>query len=120
MRVECKIRLFELSLLGTTDLAFDEFGDVGELRRLVQLNQIGFDLYVDEQVFCYSDFSELVYRKLVQYVLKQRAEHQKYPIFITDLDLTAIHHKPRLTEYLEHKRSIEFNLERALLQLTAN
>jgi adenylate cyclase class 1 len=79
---------------------------------------LNFDLYIAEQAYRYQDYSELVFRKLAQHILKKRANNDNYPIFITDLDLSVLNHKATLIEYLEHKRVIEQKLERAIWQLT--
>ncbi len=77
-----------------------------------------FDIFVDEQSYFYRDYGELVYRKAVQLILSQRAESKKYPVFITDLDLSSFIKKPSLISYLEIKRKIEFKLNHIVNQLS--
>ncbi len=80
-------------------------------------NKICYDLYIGEQGFQYVDFGELVYKKVVQYILEYRNNNSRYPIFVSDLDLSAISQDAPVVEYLEHKRLIEQRLNRALKQL---
>jgi adenylate cyclase, class 1 len=78
--------------------------------------QICFDLYTDNQAFCYSDYGELVYRKLVQSLLKSRKHHARYPIFITHLDLSQLNQNTSLFAHLNFKRQVEHQLKRVMQQ----
>ena len=81
-------------------------------------NRVCFDLYIGEQGYCYRDFGELVYRNLAQAILKTRQiDSNHYPIFITNLDLSAVYQEPQLPHYFEFKRLIEQKLEKAVGQL---
>ncbi|TQV88529.1 class I adenylate cyclase [Aliikangiella coralliicola] len=77
-----------------------------------------FDLYCGETQYCYRDYGELVFRKLAQFVLKKRKSKQRYPIFITDIDLSLVQQEPTTIEYLQYKRVLEQKLQRALTQIT--
>ena len=80
--------------------------------------KVCFDLYAGEQGYRYNDYGELAYRKLAQTILasRQLASNQ-YPIFITNLDLSAVLHDAQLPHYFEYKRLVEQKLEKAINQL---
>ncbi|WP_185964531.1 class I adenylate cyclase [Aliikangiella marina] len=81
-------------------------------------DKVRYDLYIDEEVFRYQDFGELVYRKLAQFVLGKRQSQRQYPIFITNIDLSSVSQGVRVMDLLRHKRVIEQKLANALSKLT--
>lgn len=72
----------------------------------------GFDLFTAEASFYYLDHGENVYSKLRNELLKARKERANYPIFLTDLDLSAIHKKVTIIESLNYKKMIEAKLNK--------
>jgi len=46
-------------------------------------------------------------------MLKLRQKEVDYPIFLTDIDLSAIHHKVSIIESLGYKKMIESKLNKA-------
>jgi|GEM_PF-3285692 len=81
---------------------------------------IRFDLYVEQQSYRYQDFGELVYQQLVKFVLSQRKRESRYPIFITNLDLSGVMQRPRVMDYLNYKRQVEQKLAETLNKLSTN
>ncbi|WP_444996353.1 class I adenylate cyclase [Aliikangiella sp. IMCC44359] len=71
---------------------------------------INFDFYIEHVEYQFRDYGELVYRKLVKHILAERKDNQNYPIFITDLDLSAISREATFMEYLEFKRQAEYKI----------
>lgn len=80
-------------------------------------NKLCYNLFSGDQAYYYRDFGDLVYRKMVQHILKQRDNQHNYPIFITDLDLSVLNQQTSVSQYLTYKRNIEQKLNRALSQL---
>ncbi len=81
------------------------------------IEDICFDLYCGPTVYRYRDYGDLVYRKLAQYIIQQRGKSEHYPIYITDLDLSAVIPEPHLCHYFEYKREIENRLKNTLDKL---
>lgn len=83
-------------------------------------DKVRFDLFAGEQGFYYRDYGELVYKQLVRFVMTRRKSHQKYPIFMTDLDLSGVMRETNVMDYLRYKRLIEQKLANFLSQYSNN
>ena len=76
--------------------------------------KIGFDLFTSDASFYYREGGEAVYSKLANQLLSMRQSGANYPIFLTDIDLSAIHQKVSIIEALGYKKMIEKKLNRVL------
>lgn len=79
-------------------------------------------LFCEEQEFSSLEFGEGVYRVVVDFVLALRSNHEAYPIYITDIDLspTVLSLTPEFaqtSQYLEYKKKIETRLMDAIQKL---
>ncbi len=76
-------------------------------------------LYCDNQEFAYMEYGEKLYREVVQYVLSRRTKAERYPVYITDMDLTHTVAQQENTgmqtvHYLNYKKLIEKRLNMAM------
>lgn len=76
-------------------------------------NQIGFDLYTSDAKYNYLELGENVYSKLVKQLLKMRKKGAKYPIFLTDLDMSGVLNRVSIIQVLGFKKKIESKLNHA-------
>lgn len=82
-----------------------------------------FTLYCDGEEFSYLEFGDDVFKEVAQYVLDKRKDRGRYPIYITDIDVT----RPLLgvdgvlnlqtIHFLNYKRNIEHKLNIAMSNL---
>ncbi len=72
----------------------------------------GFDLYTANSCFLYSEHGEGVYKRLRDEVLSMRKDTSNYPIFITDIDLSAIESDVSIIDSLIYKKTIEAKLNK--------
>ncbi len=72
--------------------------------------KICFNLFVGEQAYFYRDYGELVYTQLARYMVKHRAKESRYPIFMSDIDLSGVANDLSSIKILEYKRTIEQKL----------
>lgn len=78
-------------------------------------DDIYFKAYCDDQEFSSVDHADQIYQRLAEYILKRRQRHEKYPIYITDIDLSktllgAESSKVQTIHYLNYKKHIENKL----------
>ena len=71
--------------------------------------------YCNDQEFSSIDYADHIYHKLAEYILKLRHRHEKYPIYITDIDLSKSLLGPdsanvQTVHYLNYKKHIENKL----------
>jgi len=73
-------------------------------------------IYCDERRFSGLDDGENMFKKIAAHVKDLRNKNSEYPIYITDLDLSALHqYGPCSTiRYLEYKWQLEKQLNQAL------
>ena len=71
---------------------------------IASLNQIGFDLYTSEATYSYLEIGEKVYSELAKQLLKMRKKGAKYPIFLTDLDLSGVLNQVSIIQALGFKK----------------
>jgi adenylate cyclase, class 1 len=69
--------------------------------------KIRFDLFAGQHGFYYRDYGELVYHQLAKAIVRQRQSDARYPIFLTNLDLSGVMQQPTVIDYLNYKRTIE-------------
>lgn len=76
-------------------------------------------LYCDNREFSYMEFGEKLYTEVVRYVLAKRTPGVRYPVYITDMDLTpAVMQQDnsgmQTVHYLNYKKLIEKRLNMAM------
>jgi len=82
-----------------------------------------FTVYCNDQEFSSMDYGKDLFREVVRYVLKQRGSGQRYPIYITDVDLSPTllgagrTDKVQAIDYLKYKKRIEEKMNRELAKL---
>jgi len=86
-------------------------------------NRPEFTIYIDAREFSSLEFGDGLFREAARYVLERRKSGQRYPIYITDIDLShrvagvAGADQLQTVHYLEYKKTIEEGLNRALAAL---
>lgn len=95
------------------DSQFRGFSLVQAIATEKHVNSAGFDLYTGHSSFLYSEHGEGVYKKLRQEVLSLRKNGGDYPLFLTDIDLSAIEAKVSIVESLIYKKLIEEKLNKS-------
>ncbi|MCC6301972.1 MAG: class I adenylate cyclase [Gammaproteobacteria bacterium] len=82
-----------------------------------------FTIYIDAREFSSLEFGDGLFREAAAYVLERRKSGLRYPIYITDIDLShriagvAGADQMQTVHYLEYKKTIEERLNRALATL---
>lgn len=86
-----------------------------------EVSQSGVTIYCDEQEFSSMEFGADLYREVAKFVLQRRQSRQRYPIYITDLDLPAAmvgkdtgRGHVQTAVLLNYKRAIERQLSNAI------
>lgn len=104
-----------------TDASRDYFsvqviGDVVE-------KSTAFTIYCNDKEFSSLDFGKDLFREVAKYVVSERASGQRYPIYITDVDLSPSllgasgGSKVQVIDYLKYKKRIETKLNSELRKL---
>lgn len=82
----------------------------------------GFSIVCEGREFTTAQYGADLPNVVAGYIATQRGSGQDYPIYVTDLDLTALHagsdHPLPLITYLRYKRELESQLTTALRQRT--
>ena len=82
--------------------------------------QTQFTLYCDEREFDTLEHGENVFEALAEHILRRRSTHERYPIFITDIDLSQLEkssmpgRRLQTIHYLHYKKRIEDRLNEIL------
>jgi adenylate cyclase class 1 len=104
----------KISVLETpADSLYRKFSLVQAIATQKHVFSAGFDLFTDDQSFRYMDHGEGVYLRLRDQLLSKRKSGESYPIFLTDIDLSAIQEKVSIIEALGYKKMIESKLNKA-------
>jgi adenylate cyclase class 1 len=79
-------------------------------------------IYCDQQEFNELEFGDELFNTTARFILSRRNSQQRYPCYITDLDLSRAHteHATDATQtihYLQAKQKLELALNNSLLQL---
>ncbi len=102
---------------------FERTGKYLSLRVFVDLDaaqQPDFVIFCDEREFASREHGSVLFTAIAEFVLAERAARQRYPIYITHLDLSARFARahgidPRRTvQLLNYKKRIEYQLTKAL------
>ena len=91
---------------------FLDFSQVQAIATQKHVFSAGFDLYTANSCFLYSEHGEGVYQKLRNEILSLRKDTTNYPIFLTDIDLSAIDNEISIVESLIYKKTIETKLNK--------
>ncbi len=91
---------------------FLDFSQVQAIATQKHVFSAGFDLYTANSCFLYSEHGEGVYQKLRNEILSIRKDTTNYPIFLTDIDLSAIDNDVSIVESLIYKKTIETKLNK--------
>jgi adenylate cyclase class 1 len=82
-----------------------------------------FTVYCEDQEFSSFDYGKALFREVAKYVYSRRASGEKYPIYITDLDLAPnllgdrAASNVQIIEYLNYKKRIEEALNKEMQSL---
>lgn len=82
-----------------------------------------FTVYCDDAEFTSLEHGSALFRRVAEYVLARRRSGQRYPIYITDIDLPRAipgedsGHRAQTVHFLNYKKHIEQRLNEALAQL---
>ncbi len=119
----------QISLLNTRQLLQDltqlHFINIKAIADLDVEDNIQFTVYCDEQEFSALAYGADVFTAIARYIFKRRQQGEKYPCYITDLDLSLCHDAIaqqtglQLGHYLRIKAELEQQLTAALQALQA-
>jgi adenylate cyclase, class 1 len=75
-------------------------------------------LYCNHREFSELEYGRELYRAVARHILAQRAGGERYPCYITDLDLSALlaSQQAQTVHYLRYKSELEDALNAALQQ----
>lgn len=97
--------------------------DVQVIAGVSDNNRPEFTIYIDAREFSSLEFGDGLFRETALYILERRKSGLRYPIYITDIDLShriagvAGADQMQTVHYLEYKKTIEERLNRALATL---
>lgn len=100
-----------------------EYFDVQVITNVADSGRPEFTIYCDDNEFSSLEFGDGLFLEVARYVLERRRSGSRYPIHITDIDLShqimGVETSDQLqtVHYLEYKKSIEDKLNRALASL---
>ncbi len=79
-----------------------------------------FNIYCDQQEFTELELGDALYDTVARYILAQRSDQERYPCYITDLDLSRCivdNGGPQTVHYLRYKQRLERALNEALARV---
>ncbi len=79
-----------------------------------------FNIYCDQQEFTELELGDALYDTVARYILSQRSDQERYPCYITDLDLSRCitdSGGPQTVHYLRYKQRLERALNEALARV---
>lgn len=110
----------DATLLSSTSAADPLFINIQVTADADSNGNIFYTVYCNQQEFSSLQYGEGIYRAVAAYILQQRLHGERYPCYITDLDLShceslmAPQHGLQSSHYLQCKRVIEQALNEAL------
>ena len=110
----------------TTDLNRLAFFDIQVIAEPGPDEELRFSIYCDQQEFSELEYGPRLFAVVVEAILSRRASAERYPCYITDLDLSqckatlAPHGDLQLCHYLQVKSRLEARLNAALLNIQAD
>lgn len=81
---------------------------------LSEPNKIQYDFFTEKESYIHSRDKSKNFKQLAKALIAARRNAERYPIFITDLDLSAIATNPDIMEIVKHKQHIEDKLNNLL------
>lgn len=81
---------------------------------------IDFNIFCDQQAFAMREYGPQLYTAVANYILQRRSTGERYPCYITDLDLSLCRAEIapqtglQLSHYLQAKANLELHLNQAL------
>jgi adenylate cyclase class 1 len=102
-----------------SEKASDPFYDI---QAIIEPNERGrsqVTLYCNHQEFSSLEFGAELFAAVARYILAQRSGGERYPCYITDLDLSGLHLRgqTQTVQYLRYKAQLEAALNQALQSL---
>jgi adenylate cyclase class 1 len=99
------------------------FFNVQAIAEQDQSGKIQFSIYCDHQAFTPLEYGEDLYRAVARFILSRRRMQQRYPCFITDLDLSRCsdlrsEHAIQTAHYLRYKHKLERALNQAIKKVS--
>ena len=79
-----------------------------------------FNIYCDQEEFTELEMGDTLYDSVARYILSQRSDQERYPCYITDLDLSRCitdSGGPQTVHYLRYKQRLERALNEALARV---
>ena len=114
-------RLERLSNPESSDI--DKYFGIQVIGNVIDGEKPTFTLYCDGEEFSSLEFGEEVFKEVAKFVLNKRNDKGRYPIYITDIDVT----RPLLgvdgglnlqtVHFLNYKSKIEYKLNKAMSEL---
>lgn len=103
----------------TTDLRNLNFFNIQAIASNDSAQESDYSFYCDDQAFHSLDYGVKTYRRVASYILARRRQAERYPCYITDLDLSAHHNDGQslslqVSSYLKVKARLENKLNQAL------
>ncbi|TBU97002.1 class I adenylate cyclase [Phytopseudomonas dryadis] len=94
------------------------FYDVQAILEPAHGQRVHVTLYCNHREFSELEYGEDLFSTVARHILAQRRDGERYPFYITDLDLSALlgDGQPQVVHYLRHKSRLEAALNQALLQ----
>lgn len=107
----------------TTDLNHLAFINIQAIAEPGLNDELRYSIYCDQQEFTELEYGQRLFEVVAAYILSRRASAERYPCYITDLDLSQC--KPslspggdlQLSHYLQVKSRLEDRLNTALLNI---
>ncbi len=78
------------------------------------------NVYCEQQEFTELELGASLYDTVARYILSQRSDKERYPCYITDIDLTRCVtdvNGPQTVHYLRYKQRLERALNEALARV---
>jgi adenylate cyclase class 1 len=102
-----------------TELENSHFFNVQAIGHRNTNNEIVFDIFCDQQEFLSNELGPELIASAAKYILSKRNSNERYPCYITDLDLSrciddTAGQSIQTIQYLRHKHQLEKQLNRAL------
>lgn len=106
-----------------TNLSQLQFINIKAIAEMDNEQQLRFAIYCNEQEFSSLAYGDDLFKAVAAYIIRQRQQEERYPCYITDLDLSLCHDtlaqqtSIQLGQYLQIKTELENKLNAALIAL---
>ena len=99
----------------------EQYFDVHAMAERDAAGTLRYSIFCDEREFTWSEYGESLHAEVAAYLLGLRRQGERYPLYITDIDLSAVTRQGdaglTTVDYLIHKSRLEDRLNAALLAL---